>query len=335
MGVYRKYKSQKDPQKFLEKFSKNITGDKDKKIMKPEPVTAVIEDRKYEVPPPRAAMEYETLKKKCQELLLDIIKEEDFRNILASDKDKLKKLAHGFDNFKFNTKGLSWERELQIKNLFIKSLKEYKKGLDYFEGYLESKKKKDINSGIKLITSAGERLDFIKSLAEKGRKDIIEDMKKYLDNLSGEEKEESLPSCDSPSEIAPISEPFVPPHIENTDVNPLQTPAEIDKKNISLLRAFNLFEGLEDFQLEDIFEFIKTEIYEKEYILYEEGMKADNVYLVLNGDVILYKSLPHSPEDKEVIAFIERGEILGDMGIIDNGPRATNARIVSENLPCS
>ncbi len=70
-----------------------------------------------------------------------MIEEADFRMILQQDKERLKKFSKGFDNFKFNEKGLSCEREIQIKNLFIKSAKEYNEGLNYFEKYLVSKRK--------------------------------------------------------------------------------------------------------------------------------------------------------------------------------------------------
>ena len=366
MGVYRKFKD-KDPRKFLERFSKNLPPSPSKEEppapVKKRKTPEIKEVETYTTPAPRAAMDYATLEKKCQELLLGMIEEEEFRKIISNDKNRLEKFGKGFDNFKFNTKGLSWERELQIKNLFIKSVKEYGEGLSSFEQYLISKKKSFMKRGLKLITTAGKRLAFIKLLSDKDKKIIIEGMKKYIARLSRREKKPSVepssfeapeekesPARDkekilSPPPILPSGDEgsikgtsFAPSVRENVEFTPASVPSkdrEEEEIDPNVLLAFSIFRDMEFTRLEEIGKSMKRETYIKDSVIYHEGMDAGKVYIILSGEVLLYKSMPLNPDKFEIIDYASPGDIIGDMGAVDNGPHSTNAKAVSGEVKLS
>ncbi len=60
-------------------------------------------------------------------------------------------------------------------------------------------------------------------------------------------------------------------------------------------------------------------------ILFEEGDTADLAYLVLDGKVQVYRK---SGNEEVVLATLGRGDILGEMSLIDNQPRMASARVV-------
>jgi CRP-like cAMP-binding protein len=60
-------------------------------------------------------------------------------------------------------------------------------------------------------------------------------------------------------------------------------------------------------------------------ILFEEGDAADQAYLVLDGQVQVYRQ---SGNGEIVLATLGRGDILGEMSLIDNQPRMASARVI-------
>ncbi|HPZ06639.1 MAG TPA: cyclic nucleotide-binding domain-containing protein [Candidatus Eremiobacteraeota bacterium] len=387
MGVYKEYKSHRDPKKFLEKFSKNISPDisppksADVPPVKTEEIPEKIkkEEKKYEVPLSKAAMNYKNLNNKCQEFLLGIISEENFKTILKSEREKLKKIITGFDNFGFKAKGISIEREIKIKNLFLKSLKEYSNGLRYFEEYLVTKQKKSVNSGIQLIISGGEKLFFIKQLSEKDKKEIIEDIKNYEEHEK--EKKDIIPSVKENSEketretneakslqltdIAVQSEEYYklngkkidsqhenslgkmeiplthtspPTAVEEKKLEIVMVPSvclsaddfEERKIDINLLSSHPIFLELTNSDIEEIITCIKPCSYLKDHMLYQEGTEPENIYIVSSGEIVLYKWMTLNKEKPVILFHVMKGDILGDMGVIDGGPQSTNAQIISE-----
>ena len=62
-------------------------------------------------------------------------------------------------------------------------------------------------------------------------------------------------------------------------------------------------------------------------VLFEEGDAADQAYLVLDGQVQVYRQ---SGNDEVVLATLGRGDILGEMSLIDNQPRMASARVIGK-----
>ncbi len=62
-------------------------------------------------------------------------------------------------------------------------------------------------------------------------------------------------------------------------------------------------------------------------ILFEEGDMASEAYLVMDGQVQVYRK---SGNEEIVLATLGRGDILGEMSLIDNQPRMASARVVGK-----
>jgi CRP-like cAMP-binding protein len=57
--------------------------------------------------------------------------------------------------------------------------------------------------------------------------------------------------------------------------------------------------------------------------IFREGETGDEMYVVLEGRVMISKFIPGAGE--EALAFLERGDYFGEMALIDNEPRSADA----------
>ncbi len=64
---------------------------------------------------------------------------------------------------------------------------------------------------------------------------------------------------------------------------------------------------------------------EKGEILFLEGDSGSEAYLILSGHVEIYRMVGNQ---EEVLAKVGRGEIIGEMSLIDNQPRMASARVM-------
>jgi CRP-like cAMP-binding protein len=63
-------------------------------------------------------------------------------------------------------------------------------------------------------------------------------------------------------------------------------------------------------------------------VIFREGESAHEMYVVLEGRVMISKFIPGAGE--EALAFIERGGYFGEMALIDNAPRSADAKAHSD-----
>ena len=59
-------------------------------------------------------------------------------------------------------------------------------------------------------------------------------------------------------------------------------------------------------------------------VIFREGAPGDEMYVVLEGRVMISKFIPGAGE--EALAFLERGGYFGEMALIDNAPRSADAK---------
>ncbi|MEQ8666130.1 MAG: cyclic nucleotide-binding domain-containing protein [Rhodospirillales bacterium] len=62
-------------------------------------------------------------------------------------------------------------------------------------------------------------------------------------------------------------------------------------------------------------------------IIFEQGDEANVAYLIADGEVEIYRK---SGRGEVGVASLSRGDIFGEMSLIDGKPRAASARAVSE-----
>ncbi len=63
-------------------------------------------------------------------------------------------------------------------------------------------------------------------------------------------------------------------------------------------------------------------------LVFEEGEKGDFAYLIVSGQVEIFRQ---SGNNERVLATLGRGEIIGEMSLIDNQPRVASARALEDS----
>ena len=62
-------------------------------------------------------------------------------------------------------------------------------------------------------------------------------------------------------------------------------------------------------------------------IIFEEGEVGNMAYLIISGEVEIFRTTGNR---ERVLAPLDRGEIIGEMSLIDNAPRMASARALSD-----
>ncbi len=101
----------------------------------------------------------------------------------------------------------------------------------------------------------------------------------------------------------------------------------ITEELIKLLRkyreAFTFFLDLDNSQIYKLLQVCQVRKFEKDEVICYEGDVAREMYLVVSGEVRIVRG--QVEESPIVITVFKRGDILGEMGIIDGGPRSATA----------
>lgn len=72
---------------------------------------------------------------------------------------------------------------------------------------------------------------------------------------------------------------------------------------------------------------LKRKTYAPKEIIFEQGDDANSAYLIGEGEVEIYRK---SDRGEVGVASLSRGDIFGEMSLIDGKPRAASARALSE-----
>ena len=83
-------------------------------------------------------------------------------------------------------------------------------------------------------------------------------------------------------------------------------------------------QGLSGKELTTLATFSRELRFEAGSALFEEGDEGHEMYVVLDGRVLITKFIPGGGE--EALAILERGDFFGEMSLIDGEPRSADAR---------
>ncbi len=89
-------------------------------------------------------------------------------------------------------------------------------------------------------------------------------------------------------------------------------------------RAVLREQGLSGKELETLANFSREIRFESGSQLFEEGDEGHEMYVLLEGKVLISKFIPGAGE--EALAVLERGDFFGEMSLIDGEPRSADAR---------
>ncbi len=101
------------------------------------------------------------------------------------------------------------------------------------------------------------------------------------------------------------------------------------RERIDLLEQAPLFSVLQASDLRLLAAKFYTILYRKGEMIFREGEPAERLFLIDEGRVKLTVSSPHGAE--LMVAVVGRGEIFGELAVIDRGPRAMSARAMQDS----
>ncbi|AZR74903.1 hypothetical protein BBF96_10840 [Anoxybacter fermentans] len=96
----------------------------------------------------------------------------------------------------------------------------------------------------------------------------------------------------------------------------------------TFLKNETIFGGLTDEELTRVIEIMVIRQFERNVIIFFEGEVGDNFYLVLSGEVRIYKISPDGREKN--LALIGPGDFFGEMALIDKKTRSATAETMSK-----
>lgn len=99
---------------------------------------------------------------------------------------------------------------------------------------------------------------------------------------------------------------------------------------ILFLQNIPIFQNLTVDELGQIAAITKTDNFEEDEILFKEGDLGDQAYIVISGEVKIYKRIR---KDNEItIARLRNGECFGEMALFDGEPRSASARTTAPSV---
>jgi CRP-like cAMP-binding protein len=100
---------------------------------------------------------------------------------------------------------------------------------------------------------------------------------------------------------------------------------------ISLLRTINIFESLNDSELDKIFKLARIKLYPANTAILQEGKLGGALHIIIKGKVNVTKKL-EGKMDKVITSFGPQS-IFGEMSLFDNLPYSANV-IATEETRC-
>jgi CRP-like cAMP-binding protein len=92
----------------------------------------------------------------------------------------------------------------------------------------------------------------------------------------------------------------------------------------TLLQENALFRILDPASLEEVLHSLRKVTYLRSQVIFKEAEAADAMFVVASGRVGVIKHV--SPQKESIVALMERGDLLGEMGLFDAQSRSATAR---------
>ena len=95
-----------------------------------------------------------------------------------------------------------------------------------------------------------------------------------------------------------------------------------------IIRGVDLFEGLTSAELDEIISICQQRRYQKGDLLAVEGEIGDEIFIVMEGTVeIIVNSGRKTPK---VVIHLGVGQLIGEMSLVDRGPRSATVRAIED-----
>jgi CRP-like cAMP-binding protein len=97
-------------------------------------------------------------------------------------------------------------------------------------------------------------------------------------------------------------------------------------KRLSKLKKMSLFVELTPREIKIVDGFIHERKYLKEEVVFDEGEDGQAIYIILEGKVLIC----HQGQADKPIATLESGNFFGELALLDDAPRAAQARAAED-----
>ncbi|MCK5674020.1 MAG: cyclic nucleotide-binding domain-containing protein [Spirochaetales bacterium] len=98
----------------------------------------------------------------------------------------------------------------------------------------------------------------------------------------------------------------------------------MDNSFFDFLRGIPFFEELSDTDILSISKYCTAKVIEPGLILFDEGDPADMFYIIMSGEVEVWKA--YGTDDEDMLAIHGSGKLFGEMALIDNLPRSATVK---------
>lgn len=103
----------------------------------------------------------------------------------------------------------------------------------------------------------------------------------------------------------------------------------MSQNTLELLQTIPIFSKLESDSLEEIVPLFKERTYQSAETLFRENTFGDRLYIIVDGQIAITKR-ERNGEESTNLALRRRGDIFGEMSLLDEEPRFATARAVKE-----
>jgi CRP/FNR family transcriptional regulator, cyclic AMP receptor protein len=92
----------------------------------------------------------------------------------------------------------------------------------------------------------------------------------------------------------------------------------------------SLFDGLSSSELDQVISICHERIYHKNDIIANQGDIGNEVFIIVDGNVEILVNDKNDSAKKRTVAIIGKGHIIGEMGLVDQGPRSATMKAMDE-----
>jgi CRP-like cAMP-binding protein len=99
---------------------------------------------------------------------------------------------------------------------------------------------------------------------------------------------------------------------------------------LAILGNVELFDGITPHELEDVSKICRERSYHAGDVLTSQGEPGDELFVICDGFVEVLRSETPSDPSPRAIVNLGQGQIVGEMALVDLGPRSATVRTISE-----
>lgn len=89
---------------------------------------------------------------------------------------------------------------------------------------------------------------------------------------------------------------------------------------LDILRGLSIFKGLDDPALIELAKLFDEHVFDQDEVIFEEGSTGNSMMVIASGEVRV--SQKFGEKNEETLMVLKKGEVFGEMGLLDDLPRS-------------